>query len=78
MNTIDKEVPTRRRRTWIISLIVWGFALLCAAGFSYFSKLNFWLCLGVVAAAWIINSIIAEIEDRLPGGFLNPRKNKKD
>lgn len=78
MNEMNKEIQPKRRRTWVISLIVWGFALLSAAAFSYFTKLNFWLCLGVVAVAWVINSIIAEIEDRIPGGFLNPRKNKKD
>jgi hypothetical protein len=72
------ETQSRRRRTWIISLVIWGLALVGAAAFSYFTKLNFWLCLGVVAAAWMINSVVAEIEDRIPGGFLNPRKDKKD
>lgn len=66
-----------RRAIWLLGVMVWGAALLVAAGISYFAKLNFWLCVGLVAAAWVLNGIVAEIEDRAPGGFLNPRPKKR-
>jgi hypothetical protein len=72
-----QEPMTQRRMTWLITLVVWGTALLVAVGISYFFKVSFWLSLGVVAAAWVINGIVAEIEDRMPGGFLNPRRKKE-
>lgn len=53
---------------------MWGTAVLVAAAISYFSGLSIWLSLGAVVVAWVVNGIIAEIEDRLPGGFLNPRR----
>jgi Flp pilus assembly protein TadB len=74
MNTNTQEPKLPRRTTWLIALIVWGAALLVAVVISYLSNLNIWICLGVVVAAWVVNGIIAEIEDRLPGGFLNPRR----
>ena len=72
MNAQEPKFP--RRTTRLIAVIVWGGALLLAAAISYFSKLSIWLCLGVVVVAWVVNGIIAEIEDRLPGGFLKPRR----
>lgn len=68
----------RRRITWLLILFVWGSALVIAVGISYFSKLNIWLCLGIVVVAWVINGAVAEIEDRLPGGFLNTKDKSKN
>ena len=65
---------SRKKSTWIMALLVWGSALVIAAAVSYLFKLNFFLCFGLVAIAWVLNGVIAEVEDRLPGGFLNPRR----
>jgi uncharacterized membrane-anchored protein YjiN (DUF445 family) len=43
---------------------------------TYFFSLNFWVAFGITAAALVLNGIVVEIEDRMPGGFLNPRKRK--
>jgi hypothetical protein len=72
MNAQDRS--SQRRMSWLIGAIVWGGALIVAAGISYFSRLNFWLCLVLVAVAWVINGVVAELEDRIPGGFFNPRR----
>ena len=69
-----KSQHSNRRTTLLIVLIVWSAALIAVLGVSYLSGLNIWLCLGVVIAACVINSIIAEIEDHLRGGFFNPRR----
>ncbi len=53
-------------------------ASLIAALVSHFSRLNFWVCFGIVLLSMIINGLVAEYEDRKLGGFLNPRKDKKD
>ena len=41
---------------------------------SYFSGLPWWGALIIVACSMVINSYLAEFEDRLPGGFYNPQK----
>jgi hypothetical protein len=43
---------------------------------TYFFRLNFWVAFVITAAALVLNGIFAEIEDRMPGGFLNPRRKK--
>jgi hypothetical protein len=54
-----------------IWLFICGLAGLAAASFF---GLNFWVTFSITAVALMLNGIVAEIEDRLPGGFLNPRK----
>jgi len=41
---------------------------------AYFFNVGFWLAFLITAAALLLNGVVAEIEDRRPGGFLNPRK----
>lgn len=50
----------------ICSLVAWAA--------TRFFKLDFWVSFSITAAALVLNGIIAEVEDRMPGGFLNPRK----
>ncbi len=43
------------------------------------SGLSFWASFAIAVAALMINGLVAEVEDRLPGGFLNPGgRGKKD
>jgi len=62
----------------ILVLCVW--LALCAIGGSIISWLSGMSFLGgaaIVASALFINGVVAEIEDRWPGGFLNPRGKAK-
>ena len=43
---------------------------------NYFFGLGFWVTFVITAVALVLNGIVAEIEDRVPGGFLNPRRKK--
>jgi hypothetical protein len=54
--------------TWLAISVVAGTAA------AHFLRLGFWVAFSITAVALLINGIVAEIEDRLPGGFLNPRK----
>jgi len=61
----------------LLYIVIW--LLICVLAGSvatYFFSLNFWVAFAITAAALILNGIVAEIEDRMPGGFLNPRKKK--
>jgi hypothetical protein len=40
--------------------------------FSLFAKLSFWLAFGLVVLSMVVNGLLAEYEDNLPGGFNNP------
>jgi hypothetical protein len=59
----------------LLYIVVWisicGLAGLVAA---HFFGLSFWVTFSITAAALVLNGILAEIEDRRPGGFLGPRK----
>lgn len=53
---------------------------LCALGgalLRWLSGTPFWSGAAIVAAALVINGVVAEVEDRAPGGFLNPRGKSK-
>jgi hypothetical protein len=62
-------------RKRLLYLLVWflicGLAGLVAA---IVFGLSFWVIFGITAGALLLNGIVAEMEDRRPGGFLNPRK----
>lgn len=55
----------------VIWLLISGLAGLAAA--SIFG-LSFWVMFAITGVALMLNGLVAEIEDRKPGGFLNPRK----
>jgi len=60
------------------ALAVW--LALCALGgalLGWLSGIPFWGGAAIVAAALVINGVVAEEEDRAPGGFLNPRGKSK-
>jgi hypothetical protein len=58
--------------TFLVSITI----ACCIAGvISYFTEFNFWILLGIIVAAMVINSIIAETEDNEPDGFNNPSDN---
>ncbi len=53
---------------------------LCALGgalLSWLSGMPFWSGAVIVAAVLVINGVAAEVEDRVSGGFLNPRGKSK-
>ncbi len=53
---------------------------LCALGgalLGWLSGMPFWGGAAIVAAALVINGVVAEVEDRAQGGFLNPRGKSK-
>ena len=64
-----------RLRKRLLYLAVWIFICgLAGLVTTYFLGLRFWVTFGITAAALVLNGVVAEIEDRTPGGFLRPRK----
>jgi hypothetical protein len=61
----------RRLLYTVIWLLICSAAGLVAARFF---NLNFWVTFAITAGALLLNGLVAEIEDRRSGGFLNPRK----
>lgn len=60
--TIDesKQTPTLSRRTkLLIFAVVWIPAMLLAVTVAYFANISFWWALALVAAAWVVNGLIA-------------------
>lgn len=56
-----------------------AFVAVCLALFgalAWLSGLPFWVAFLIVAGALVVNGVVAEIEDRAPGGFLNPNRGK--
>ncbi len=54
--------------------------LLCASLgglLSWLSGMPLWGGVLIVAGALFVNSLVADIEDEAPGGFLNPREKDK-
>lgn len=54
--------------------------LLCSALgglLSWLSGMPLWGSMLIVAGALFVNSLVADIEDEAPGGFLNPREKDK-
>ena len=40
--------------------------------FSLITKLSFWFAFGLAVFSMVVNGLLAEYEDNLPGGFNNP------
>jgi hypothetical protein len=60
---------------WLLRSL-WLVVVLALAGvIHWLSGINFFLCSALVAAAFMLNGLLAEWEDRRPGGFLNPKGN---
>jgi hypothetical protein len=57
----------RRRQTLVILALS-----LVATGISALYGVKFWWAFAILAAAILVNGLIASIEDDLPGGFNNP------
>ena len=58
---------------WLFRTL-WISAILAIAGIiTWLFDVNFFLVAGLLAASLILNGLLAEWEDRRPGGFLNPR-----
>ena len=62
----------KRMIQWQVFSISITIAALLTWGLHAVSGMSFWVSLGVVIAAILINGIIATIEDEMPGGFNNP------
>lgn len=59
-------------------LAVW--LLLCTALgglLSWLSGMPLWGGMLIVAGGLLVNGLVADIEDKAPGGFLNPREKDK-
>jgi hypothetical protein len=63
------EKPTFRVIPALLGLAV---AASIAWGLSHWTSLPFWGAFALVAGSMIINGVIAEREDKAPGGFNNP------
>jgi len=48
-----------------------------AALLALFAGMPFWVAFAIAVAALLVNGLVAEIEDRRPGGFLNPKGKSK-
>jgi hypothetical protein len=43
----------------------------------WLAGMPFWGAFLIVAVALVVNGLVAEVEDRAPGGFLNPKGKSK-
>jgi hypothetical protein len=62
---------------WKIAAFIWLSILLIAVLASYILDVSLGWTIVIIVIAMLINGLVAEIEDRSPGGFLNPA-NKGD
>jgi predicted membrane metal-binding protein len=68
----------RRFIDWRIFVGAVAVAVLLAwASYAWFG-LGFWISLGIVIAAVLLNGIVALVEDQMPGGFDKPRRGALD
>jgi hypothetical protein len=67
-----QQMTIRKRLLYTVAWL----AICSAAGgiAAYGFQLSFWITFAITAAALVVNGFIAEWEDRMPGGFLNPRR----
>jgi hypothetical protein len=60
-------------------LLIWAaVCILAGVIFSNVFHLSFWFGVLIAAVAMFVNGLVAEWEDRQPGGFLNPNEEPKD
>jgi hypothetical protein len=55
-----------------LPLIVFAVIATLSALVSRWSGLGFWATVAILAAAWLVNGVVAVVEDDVPGGFNNP------
>jgi len=55
-----------------LPLIVFAVIATLSALVSRWSGLSFWATVVILAAAWLVNGVVAVVEDDVPGGFNNP------
>lgn len=53
-------------------ILSWSLVALLAFVISSSAELGLWWAVSVVVVAMLLNLVIAEIEDRMPGGFFLP------
>ena len=70
-----QQVTIRKRLLYIVAWLAICGAVGGIAAYGF--HLSFWITFAITAAALVINGFVAELEDRMPGGFLNPRGDKK-
>ena len=74
------KVKPMHRSRWKLSpkhLSIWlGIVAIFGLGLSYISGLPYWGASAIIAGALIITGLVAEVEDRSPGGFLSTEKKK--
>ena len=51
-----------------------AFAAVIGFAASMWVHIPFWICFAIALVSMVINSVVAEIEDRRPGGFYNPNR----
>ena len=74
-------MSNRPRKTIFQPSLLAAFIAICVAFSSllaWLSGLPFWGAFLIVVGSLVVNGVVAEIDDRVPGGFLNPRKGKDD
>jgi hypothetical protein len=59
--------------SWKLLVVFCGICCGGGALIAAFSDMPSWGGAAIVAAALLVNGVVAEVEDRAPGGFLNPR-----
>lgn len=72
-------MSTRPRKAIYQPRLLVAFVAICltlSSILAWLSGLPFWVAFLIVAGALVINGVVAEIEDRAPGGFLNPKRGK--
>jgi hypothetical protein len=69
LSGLVQNSPMRRLK---LPLIVFAVLAGLSALFSRLSGLSFWTMAAILAAAWLINGLVATVEDDVPGGFNNP------
>lgn len=55
-----------------LPLTVFAVIAAISALVSRWSGLGFWTTAAILAAAWLVNGVVAVVEDDAPGGFNNP------
>lgn len=62
---------------WKIFGVTVSVAALLAWALHAWLDVGFWVSLGIVLAAILVNGIVALVEDEMPGGFNNPKRSSR-